>query len=304
MYQRDGYSTNIELAGVEMKEVPVDNLKKFDEVVESLRPHNPIWRGQANSSWSLQTSLERFLKDEGVPEADSYPFRMYFNNLQMICHFLGKFSGLDLTLHKTVGPHAITVSGFREASKYWDELVLLRHHGFPSFWLDWTQSPWIALYFAFEPANDCERAVFVQTLNNQVPAKTFEKRPFESTYFIHTRGTFAKERRHSMQQCYLSCSYRNNGIAHDSLQPKPIENNGVTSRQIVVEQDIVPFEKAIKETGRENEFTKIILPSKIRMEVLRRLAEYNVNHFTLFGSPEAAIRTAALNSFVLNYLTL
>ena len=280
-----------------MEVISVEKLEEFDKIVAMYRTGRShlVWRGQANASWILQSSLERFLRAERIPEVESYPFTVFFSRLQNVAHFLGKFSGLDLTLHKVTGPYGITVPNLYEAEKYWDDLVLLRHHGFPSFWLDWTQSPWIALYFAFEPASDCDRAVFVHSSFSEIRSP-----PRDASYHIITKGFYATEPRHSIQQCHLSCAYRTKAAADDDLQSKSIEK----TEKIVYEQDIVPFETAIKETSRENQYTKVILPAALREEVLRRLAEYNVNHFTLFGNPESAIRTAALNSFVLNYLTL
>ena len=43
----------------------------------------------------------------------------------------------------------------------WEWLVLARHHGFPARVLDWTLSPFVALYFALEGSFKTDRAVYV-----------------------------------------------------------------------------------------------------------------------------------------------
>ena len=54
----------------------------------------------------------------------------------------------------------------------------LRHYGFQSFLLDWTKSSWIALYFAFEPANGGEyRAIYVHK------EKKYEKKNDSKSYY-------------------------------------------------------------------------------------------------------------------------
>ena len=111
----------------------------------------------------------------------------------------------------------------------------LRHYGFQSFLLDWTKSSWIALYFAFEPANGGEyRAIYVHK------EKKYEKKNDSKSYYhIETIEGVANEGRHRIQQCWLSCAYED------------VNTN---------EQSIIPYEKAIKETGREKKFVKFYFP--------------------------------------------
>ena len=260
-----------------MKVEPAKTFEDFNKIVEDERTINPkrlIWRGQSNAKWPLETSLERFLDDEEIPERESYPFSRFYSIFREAMPFVKKFSGLDF-VYESVDAPIIPYSTFEKIKDHWNDVVLLRHYGFPSFLLDWTRSPWIALYFAFEPANGGEeRAIYVHKLKNK------EKKHTERRYHIETIDGFANERRHRMQQCWLSCAYE-------------VVNGD--------EQNIIPYEKAIIETGRENEFVKITLPSEIRNDILVRLSEYNINHFTLFENAEAVMRTAALEHFVFNY---
>ena len=279
-----------------MKKIQINTLEEFNKIVADHSFDTEklwVWRGQANTSWSLETSLERFLRDEGISKEKNYPVETFFMRLQDIANFLGNFSGLNLTLHKYLDEKRISISDlFTAARPYWDDLVILRHHGFPSYWLDWTQSPWVALYFAFEPAGSYERAIFIHNSDLKIDQK--------SDYQIKTLGIPASERRHSIQQCYLSNAYK---IADERNEMQlPLVNK---ENKNGINHDIVPYEIAIEKAGVENEFKKIILPgcSDFRKKVLRTLAAYNINHFTLFANSDGAIRTAALNSFVLEYLT-
>ncbi len=42
---------------------------------------------------------------------------------------------------------------------------------------------------------------------------------------------------------------------------------------------------------------KIVLPADQRLEALKRLEDYNINHFTLFQSEDALIKTVATRVF-------
>jgi hypothetical protein len=85
-----------------------------------------VYRGQPDSSWELESSLERYNFDSDV-------------ETQLLNEFKG---GFELFVEKEI--------------KYdLDYLAYMQHYGVPTRLLDFTYSPYIAAYFAFEnPQNE------------------------------------------------------------------------------------------------------------------------------------------------------
>lgn len=91
------------------------------------------FRGQPCSSWRLVPTLDRFSSPFASDEARS----RYAEDL------LSEFREQTLGL------------GARDIPPYGKSLELLaRHHGLPSPILDWTESPYIAAFFAFQEERD------------------------------------------------------------------------------------------------------------------------------------------------------
>lgn len=90
-----------------------------------------IFRGQRDARWRLEATLDRC----GVAFATDVEREDYFKSL--LQHFRHEL--------RVLGAHTSLPDG--EALE-----LLARHHGLPSKVLDWTKSPYIASYFAFEGA--------------------------------------------------------------------------------------------------------------------------------------------------------
>jgi hypothetical protein len=111
-----------------------------------------LFRGQSNSSWRLETTLDRF---KPVPQVSL--------RAKLVQELLEEFSR-----------EAVQITSRAAPLPEGDALELLaRHHGLPSPLLDFTRSPFIASYFAFEEAGPADRAVWVLDLDRIPPPEFF-----------------------------------------------------------------------------------------------------------------------------------
>jgi hypothetical protein len=105
----------------------VQNWAAFKDYATKLESHAFLFRGQENNRWKLRTSFHRT------------------NRASLI-----RFMNQDVaTLHRHLSgltPHRFNLG---DALDYAAFLALVQHHGYPTPFLDWTHSPYIAAYFAF-----------------------------------------------------------------------------------------------------------------------------------------------------------
>jgi FRG domain len=106
-------------------------------------PNNYIYRGHANAEWPLQSSLERVI---GAKWSSSETKKYEDYSLDV---FRAKF-------------HLYDRENIRPDSKLaW--LSVMQHYGVPTRLVDFTESPYVALYFALEayhPSTKVDLAVF------------------------------------------------------------------------------------------------------------------------------------------------
>lgn len=118
-------------------------ISTWEEFQQWLLPLGDTWyfRGQSNSTWQLSTSLDRKLSMDIETENG---------------HHIGH---LDTLKHQKT-----LLLNFQRAAQHYrheealpplsghivDWLALMQHYGTPTYLLDWTRSPYIALFFALE----------------------------------------------------------------------------------------------------------------------------------------------------------
>jgi hypothetical protein len=236
------------------------------------RKKTVLFRGQSDASWPIQTTLER--------KTDSRPIHIaeYVTYADYCVNEIESFTGRSWEVHN----HDERAREIRETNDdirahlpAYAYLVYLRHHGFPSPFVDWSESPYIAAFFAFwEKSRAEDVAIFTyiesidggRSLLGGAPMISVQG-PYVTTHQRH----FAQKTWYTIATQWEEKEERNYFCSHMDVFRKPDPD-----------QDIL---------------IKIILSSRVRKEALRELSDYNINPFTLFQTEDAFIRTMELKQF-------
>ncbi|OPY67942.1 MAG: FRG domain protein [Syntrophorhabdus sp. PtaU1.Bin050] len=245
---------------------------KIKEIKETYATSVPpiCYRGQADATWKLETTLERYSKSrwtvenylklalQCAPEIESFTNqRWYLMKIEQIKEKIREQTD-DVIAHI---PHL-------------DFLIYLRHHGFPSPLLDWTFSPYVAAFFALSEPKEVENAAvfaYVKTTEGVEGGVAGAPRIKPIITVVRT------DRRHFLQQAtYTVCTEvkgeLNQGSPHIFVSHELVREKASKRQDIVIEIDI----------SREK-----------RVDFLSRLNESNINEFSLFQSEEALMKTLA-----------
>lgn len=224
----------------------------------------PLFRGQESSSWNLSTTLERYL-DRIVS------VELYNNYLTGIKPTVEAFSRTKWEVESKL---KLDEKFFNCPTNY-DFMAYVRHHGFPSPLLDWSQSLYIALFFAFHKASVKKRVaiyVYVELLGEGKCGRVGAPKICGLGPYISTH------KRHFMQQGQYTIS---------------IEKS---------DDDWVycSHEKYFSTASAEDQdyLMKLTLPGDIKNQVLNKLQSMNINAFTLFGSEDSLMDMLAFKEIL------
>jgi len=215
----------------------------------------PLFRGHACSSWRLQTTLERFIPNEKI-------FIREYNT------FLARTRPTVETITKR--SWRISDSVKLSYDELFDEppnlefMAYARHHGFPSPLLDWSRSPYVALYFAFIKANrnqDTALFVFIKSPEGVRSASRQQPQICELSKLDATHA-----RHFSQQSRYTIC------VQHDEDD----DWTYCSHHELFMQQSC----------SDQNDLRKLIIPGSLRLEILDRLDHMNINGYTLFNSED------------------
>jgi hypothetical protein len=249
--------------------------QKLDQWLDELRTsvgHSAapglLFRGQGNSGWALETTLERNGQKNMSVAA-------YYRLITLMGPAVNAFTAVSAPAYDPS-----LLKGFSDkeslfeldrfpSGPHFEYMAYLRHHGFPSPLLDWSRSPYVAAFFAFRNANPQNEArsiyAYCESLDGCKGGAVGE-------HMIRTLGPYVRTHaRHFLQQsAYTVCESLD---ANDNWQ--------YDSHQKV-------FENA---RPGQDFLWRFDISSTERVKVLRRLDEFNLNAYSLFDSEEALLET-------------
>lgn len=246
-------------------EFPVENdqAQRFNNTI--------LFRGQQNSNWKLETTLERKTKD-------SFSVLHYLALVSRSVNELESYMGTKWNVPdfpELVKEVKEKQSEFGPYLPCYDYLVYLRHHGYPSPLLDWTESPYIAAYFALcEMSSEDRVAVYAYI---ETPAGSKSVGTDKAT--IGLQGPFVStDKRHFAQKAWYTVASRwsSNDSQHTFCSHHEVFNNPESNQDILI---------------------KITIPVSDRKLALKELNDYNINHFTLFQSEDSLIKALSMKDF-------
>jgi len=257
--------------------------KKLKEIrqaeISAGRSEDFLFRGIHDSTLPLATTLERVgLVGGRISE--------YYRMISRAKAQIETFTGLkwDIPtfpkLEESMRNHDTWALRVFPDQPTYSYLVYLRHHGFPSPLLDWSRSPYVAAYFAFQSK--------VKPRTGRVSMYMFSERPEGSKSWesgeaeIHSIGPYVtSHRRHYLQQSdYTMCVAFGNDFRF-------AKHDDVLARGDL-KQDVL---------------WKFNIPWVERLKVLKLLDSYGLNAFSLFGSEESLMQTLALREIELRHQT-
>lgn len=225
-------------------EVEFFSWKYFHDYVrqEMLDYSHYVWRGQRDSTWKLESSLDRLLRTK----PPSHRARL-------------AASHLDKFKYAVRGRRGANPSRIEDENEWW---ALGQHHGLATPLLDWTESPFVALYFAFEKP----------------------EKPASGKRTVWALGNISKKNREIRE------AHTGDGRPPEleTVRPHQDENARLVSQSGLFTR--APLGMTVDGWVEQNHpgdnpdahLIKLILPEKERGECLRTLNKMNINHITLF----------------------
>jgi hypothetical protein len=230
-------------------------------------PQDYIFRGQRLAAWRLESSIDRTMRKLGPR----------INRARITARHLEQFQ-LAARTRRGANPKHL------DELEYW---ALGQHYGLWTPLLDWTESPFVALYFAFEEENEARhetRAVFAlsRPLVNARCESIRKAQPFGSP----ARPDIV-----------------------EFITPETDENARLVSQGGLFTRGTVGV--AIEEwvsiqfggNSQDIALAKILVPEKKgdRFEILRTLNRMNINHRSLFPDVEGSAKFCNMRLSVTKY---
>ncbi|WP_394130562.1 FRG domain-containing protein [Shewanella maritima] len=262
-----------------MTEKKCKSLKELEDEVEKIKqrvlgcfndfpsvPAPVLFRGQANSEWKLESTLERYVSGH------RYSVDEYNRVLCAIAPAISAFTEKEWSL----STEDYEIDFVTKLPPNCEFMSYVRHHGFPTPLIDWTQSLYVALFFAFQNAQkDCDVAIYCyyEYLDSGKSGTVGNPEIVNVGPYINSH------KRHFAQQGQYTFAVE-----------KSLKQWRYCSHEDALRMVFTPGQDSIH---------KLVLPGNLKKEVLEKLNEMNINAFTLYASEDALMDSLAFKEITL-----
>ena len=250
-----------------MTEWPTERIDNWNDLERTLGQiaDRCVFRGQADQCWPLISSFAR-----AFPHPDYEQIAITLEN-QSIVTFRSQSH-----LHLSASVLPPDIFKLDKMDTYLEWLMLMQHYGAPTRLLDWTNSPYVAVYFA--AIDEWDRDAAIWYFDNQWVTEVFMqkngKKPEE--YFDYV--TLPAKLLHVTDgETVLYTALKKMRTAREIAQ------QGVFT---FTNRILTPHPEAIANACEGHTFGRIIIPAALKREFVHRLQLMNVTAASLFPGVE------------------
>lgn len=239
----------------------VIRVSNIDELVQIFSEFSSSWifRGQRNSNWNIESSLERFLKPIGFSD------------------FARKLEDYFISEFRARAHHYISRDMLPKTKLGW--LSLMQHHGVPTRLIDFTEAPFIALFFAFDGHEGIENDAAVWALN-------FSKIDTDSFDYLKRFGRLSEDYEWIKSNRDAAFDKYVDGNSHELLWvTEPDLHNLRLENQKGTFLLSGKLDKAVMDyliEGSEAIGKKMIIPGQLRSDVFRLLNSMGIDNRRIY----------------------
>ncbi len=248
-------------------EVIINDWSQFEKFINTHNPKRWIFRGQCNQKWKLTTTYVRG-----------------YQEIQKIY----EESGREEISHRDAFEQLIVQQFKSQAHLYLDFepksdlewLSLMQHYGSPTRLIDWTFSPYIAMFFALSQGTGIS-SIF--SLNQDKINKFYRQK----TDVKELSDIIFNDRR--FKDAFIFA------FEPEHKNKRMVKQQGLF---VVPSNNFEPIDKIMendKIIGDSSYGIKLIIPSKHRFDYLKKLKKMNITYDTLFPDIEGFCKSLKLS---------